>query len=147
MHVLLYIASLLCSLLKIVNLLTPWSPCWVIARWSRYHSGCGIFLLDLFGAPVNLEVSGSRLDAITVRRRVEPGVAWRTAADDLITEWTFINCHVFFFSAIYCMSQKVEKPVLSGQRIKTRKRGNLLFVTYFHLYVGHLPRFHVYEAG
>lgn len=28
------------------------------------------------------------------------------------------------FAAIYCMSQKIERPVLSGQRIKTRKRGN-----------------------
>jgi len=28
-------------------------------------------------------------------------------------------------SASYCMSQKTEKPILSGQRIKTRKRGEL----------------------
>lgn len=27
------------------------------------------------------------------------------------------------FSEGYCMSQKIEKPILSGQRIKTRKRG------------------------
>ena len=29
-------------------------------------------------------------------------------------------------SASYCMSQKTEKPILSGQRIKTRKRGELI---------------------
>lgn len=30
---------------------------------------------------------------------------------------------IFIFSERYCMSQKIEKPILSGQRIKTRKRG------------------------
>jgi hypothetical protein len=31
-------------------------------------------------------------------------------------------------SASYCMSQKTEKPILSGQRIKTRKRGEFITV-------------------
>lgn len=30
---------------------------------------------------------------------------------------------IFIISERYCMSQKIEKPILSGQRIKTRKRG------------------------
>lgn len=32
---------------------------------------------------------------------------------------------ISLLSAIYCMSQKTERPVLSGQRIKTRKRGKI----------------------
>ena len=34
------------------------------------------------------------------------------------------------FTAVCCMSQKTEKPTLSGQRIKTRKRGKA-FVPFF----------------
>jgi hypothetical protein len=36
-----------------------------------------------------------------------------------------IKC-VCIISASHCMSQKTEKPVLSGQRIKARKRGELI---------------------
>lgn len=44
---------------------------------------------------------------------------------NLIPSQTKTNISVKFFLyflAIYCMSQKTERPVLSGQRIKTRKR-------------------------
>lgn len=40
----------------------------------------------------------------------------------------------FFISAIYCMSQKIERPVLSGQRIKTRKRGLFFIHLFFDMF-------------
>jgi hypothetical protein len=41
---------------------------------------------------------------------------------DVLRLYCKIKC-LLVISASYCMSQKTEKPVLSGQRIKTRKRG------------------------
>jgi hypothetical protein len=54
------------------------------------------------------------------------------AVEDGIWLYCKIKCH-FIVSASYCMSQKTEKPVLSGQRIKTRKRGELMvFLLYLY---------------
>lgn len=108
------------------------NPCWVITRW--YLPGC-IFC----GAP-GFEVSSHHKWVERVRtpwpwQGPDPctsrGAAWRLAERG---QWPLRLGHLssliatcFFVSAIYCMSQKVEKPVLSGQRIKTRKRGKRLF--------------------
>ena len=43
----------------------------------------------------------------------------------IISKSTGNGSKISFFSRNFCMSQKVEKPVLSGQRIKTRKRGEI----------------------
>jgi hypothetical protein len=84
------------------------SICTVPACWSSWIFGCRAVFRGVW----------------KIRKGVSLCIYIIKAVD--VDTWLYckIKCH-FIVSASYCMSQKTEKPVLSGQRIKTRKRGEL----------------------
>jgi len=70
---------------------------------------------------VNPNVETLIVKESTVTTDIPSGSRWMRAVEDVIV--ILVSFHFSFFSSRIFMSQKAEKPSLSGTRLKTRKRG------------------------